>query len=168
TRARRYHGVVFTVTSQHSKRVAKLGAVGYDALILLNSFVKWCLKHMNREKMSFSKRIKTRFKDAVKFINDFEGTAAELAAAQGYGYVVCGHIHQPEQRIIPTAHGEVLYLNSGDWVENLTALEYHQGTWKIFRYQDALLDDNDDSDLLDTENLNSKLDVRAMLLSFSA
>src|SRR5690606_40685311 len=75
TKASFFHGDVFDVTMQHSKWLAKLGAVGYDSLILLNSFVNWCLKHMNREKMSFSKRIKTRFKDAVKFINDFEGTA---------------------------------------------------------------------------------------------
>lgn len=163
-----FHGDVFDVTMQHSKWLAKMGAVGYDFLILLNSLVNWCLKHMNREKMSFSKRIKTRFKDAVKFINDFEQTAAELAADKGYGYVVCGHIHQPEQRMISTGHGDVLYLNSGDWVENLTALEYHHGAWKIFRYQDDLLDDSDDNDLLDKENLNSKLDVKAMLLSFSA
>lgn len=163
-----FHGDVFDVTMQHSKWLAKLGAVGYDSLILLNSFVNWCLTRMNREKMSFSKRIKKQFKDAVKFINDFEQTAAELASAQGYGYVVCGHIHHPEQRIISTVHGEVLYLNSGDWVENLTALEYHQGAWKIFRYQEDLLDDSDDNDLLDIENLNSKIDVKAMLLSFSA
>src|SRR5690554_1742358 len=163
-----FHGDVFDVTMQHSKWLAKLGAVGYDSLILLNSFVNWCLTRMNREKMSFSKRIKKQFKDAVKFINDFEQTAAELASAQGYGYVVCGHIHHPEQRTISTVHGEVLYLNSGDWVENLTALEYHQGAWKIFRYQEDLLDDSDDNDLLDIENLNSKLDVKAMLLSFSA
>ena len=35
---------------------------------------------------------------------------------------------------IVTEKGEVTYLNSGDWVENLSALEYHANTWRIYRY----------------------------------
>jgi hypothetical protein len=31
----------------------------------------------------------------------------------------------------------VVYLNSGDWVENLTALEYHKGEWTMYRHQDT-------------------------------
>ncbi|RYE55739.1 MAG: UDP-2,3-diacylglucosamine diphosphatase, partial [Sphingobacteriales bacterium] len=80
-----FHGDVFDVTMQHSKWLAKMGAVGYDTLILINSFVNWLLTMTNREKMSFSKKIKARFKDAVKFINQFEITAAELAVEKGYG-----------------------------------------------------------------------------------
>ena len=129
-----FHGDVFDVTMQNSKWLAKLGAIGYDTLILINSFTNWLLTILGREKMSFSKRIKAHFKDAVKFINNFENTAAELAIENGYSYVICGHIHQPEIKTISTHKGEVLYLNSGDWVENLTALEYHEGQWEIFRY----------------------------------
>src|SRR3546814_9635405 len=91
------------------------------SLILLNSFVNWCLTTIGKEKMSFSQRIKKQFKNAVKFINDFENTAADLAIDKGYKYVVCGHIHQPEIREIKSDNGTVLYLNSGDWVESLTA-----------------------------------------------
>ena len=32
-------------------------------------------------------------------------------------------------------YGSTLYLNSGDWVENLTALEYHKKRWKLFSYK---------------------------------
>ncbi|RZK76920.1 MAG: UDP-2,3-diacylglucosamine diphosphatase, partial [Pedobacter sp.] len=123
-----FHGDVFDVTMQHSKWLAKLGAVGYDSLILLNSFVNWCLTLVGSEKMSFSKKIKAKFKDAVKFINKFEYTAAELAIENKYEYVICGHIHQPEMRSIVLEQGCVTYLNSGDWVENLTALEYQDKT----------------------------------------
>ncbi len=49
--------------------------------------------------------------------------------------MVCGHIHQPEVRLFNNSKGSVLYLNSGDWIENLTALEYEKGEWKIFNYQ---------------------------------
>jgi hypothetical protein len=43
--------------------------------------------------------------------------------------VVCGHIHQPADKLIETGSGVVRYLNSGDWIENLTALEYQTGEW---------------------------------------
>lgn len=131
-----FHGDVFDVTMQHSKWLAKLGAIGYDMLILINRFVNFLLKLMGRGRISLSKRVKDSVKEAVKFINKFEETAADIAIANGYNYVVCGHIHQPEMKKITTQNGEVMYLNSGDWVENLTSLEYNQGEWRIYRYLD--------------------------------
>ncbi|MFW0714281.1 UDP-2,3-diacylglucosamine diphosphatase [Pedobacter sp. N23S346] len=162
-----FHGDVFDVTMQHSKWLAKMGAVGYDTLILINSFVNWVLTAFGREKMSFSKKIKARFKDAVKFINSFEQTAAELAIEKGYQYVVCGHIHQAEQREISMENGEVTYLNSGDWVESLTALEYQDQNWTVFKYdhKDFMKDQTDEGILSDNEDLKSKLDINILLQS---
>jgi UDP-2,3-diacylglucosamine pyrophosphatase LpxH len=74
-------------------------------------------------------------KSAVKFISNFEDTAAELAIENAYDFVVCGHIHQPAIRKVKNKKGRTLYLNSGDWVENLTALEYNNQTWKLFSYK---------------------------------
>lgn len=161
-----FHGDVFDVTMQNSKWLAKLGAIGYDTLILINSFVNWGLRLFGREKMSFSKRIKARFKDAVKFINDFENTAAGLAIENGYSYVICGHIHQPEIRTIENEKGSVLYLNSGDWVENLTALEYHNGKWEIFKYEadDFKEESEDNADASDPQDLNTLLDMKTLLI----
>lgn len=164
-----FHGDVFDVTMQHSKWLAKLGAVGYDTLILLNSFTNWLLTAFGREKMSFSKKIKAKFKDAVKFINQFEQTAADLAVSKEYQYVICGHIHQAEMReIIATDNpGKVLYLNSGDWVENLTALEYNKGAWEIFKYSPLdFEEDSDVADLSDAEDLDAKMDVKGLLERF--
>lgn len=129
-----FHGDVFDVTMQHSKWLAKLGAVGYDTLIIINSVVNWCLTKLGREKISLSKRVKDSVKSAIKFINDFEKTAADIAIDNGYDYVICGHIHHPEIKKIQTEKGEVMYLNSGDWVENLTALEFKGSEWRIYRY----------------------------------
>jgi UDP-2,3-diacylglucosamine pyrophosphatase LpxH len=129
-----FHGDVFDVTMKYSKWLAKLGAVGYDSLIILNAFINWCLEKLGREKISLSKKIKDSVKSAVAFVNDFEKTAADIAINNGYDFVVCGHIHQPAMRQILTEKGAVMYLNSGDWVENLTALEYNNGEWKIYRY----------------------------------
>jgi predicted phosphodiesterase len=59
---------------------------------------------------------------------------ADIAIEKKYDYVVCGHIHQPEIRKIDKEKGSVVYLNSGDWIENLTALEYHKEKWSIYTY----------------------------------
>lgn len=164
-----FHGDIFDVTMQNSKWLAKLGAVGYDSLILINSFVNWCLAAIGKEKMSFSQRIKKQFKNAVKFINDFENTAANLAIDEGYKYVVCGHIHQAEIREIQSDKGSVLYLNSGDWVESLTALEYHQGHWDIFKYRSEDFENrpSEIDDILDNQDLNSLLDIKSLLSQIS-
>ena len=129
-----FHGDVFDVTMQYSKWLAKLGAIGYDTLILINTLVNWCLLKLGREKISLSKRVKDSVKSAVKFINDFEKTAGDIAIENRYDYVVCGHIHHPEIKRIATDKGEVLYLNSGDWIENLSCLEYDGMNWRIYRY----------------------------------
>jgi UDP-2,3-diacylglucosamine pyrophosphatase LpxH len=129
-----FHGDVFDVTMQYSKWLAKLGAIGYDSLIIINTVVNWLLMRFGREKISLSKRVKDSVKSAVKFVNDFEKTAADIAIENGYDYVVCGHIHQPDLKKIQTPKGEVIYLNSGDWVENLTSLEFDGTDWKIYRY----------------------------------
>ncbi|QEC68250.1 UDP-2,3-diacylglucosamine diphosphatase [Panacibacter ginsenosidivorans] len=132
-----FHGDVFDATTKGSaKMLAKLGGHGYDLLILINSFINWGLKLMGREKMSFSKKVKNSVKKAVSWIADFEQTAAELAIEKKYDYVICGHIHQPQQRIVETKDGKVTYLNSGDWIENLTSLEYMDNEWKIYHYDE--------------------------------
>lgn len=158
-----FHGDIFDITMQHSKWLAKLGAVGYDALILINTFVNFILSKCGREKMSFSKKIKGSVKNAVKFMNDFETTAAEIAIEKKYDFVICGHIHHPEIKEIKNDHGSVVYLNSGDWVESLSALEYNMGEWKIFQYQHEDFT-NVDVDTIGEENEDLKLMVDVNLL----
>ncbi len=132
-----FHGDVFDVTMQHSKWLAKLGAVGYDTLILINRVANFISeKVFKRGKLSLSKKIKNSVKSAVKFINSFEQTAADIGISNKYHYVVCGHIHQPEMREIENEDGKIIYLNSGDWIENLTALEYTDGKWEIYRFDE--------------------------------
>lgn len=131
-----FHGDVFDVVMQHSKWLAKLGAVGYDTLILINRMVNYFSQKIGKGKISFSKRVKNSVKSAVAFINKFESTVCEIAASNKYQYVICGHIHEPAIKTIVTDEGAVVYLNSGDWIENLTALEYVNNEWKLYRYQD--------------------------------
>ncbi len=142
-----FHGDVFDVTMKHSKWLARLGAVGYDILILINRFVNFISEKLfNKGKISLSKKIKDSVKTAVKFVNNFEETAAEIGISNGYDYVVCGHIHKPEIKTVVTEKGSIVYLNSGDWIENLTALEYANGKWNIYKHDDTLYEDETAAD----------------------
>jgi len=132
-----FHGDVFDATTKGSaKMIAKLGGQGYDMLILLNRAINWLLKMVGKEKMSLSKKVKNSVKKAVSWISNFEQIAAELAIEKKYKNVICGHIHQPQIKEVKTDKGTVTYMNSGDWIENLTSLEYNQGKWEIFQYEE--------------------------------
>ena len=126
-----FHGDVFDVTMQYSKFLTKIGGVGYDTLILINSCINYLLLQLGYPRLSLSKTIKNSVKSAVKYINQFEKIAVEVAASNQYKYVVCGHIHQPNIEIYKYKGRKITYLNSGDWIENLSALEYKNGRWKI-------------------------------------
>ncbi|QQS51992.1 MAG: UDP-2,3-diacylglucosamine diphosphatase [Bacteroidota bacterium] len=166
-----FHGDVFDVIMQYSRWLAKLGAISYDALILLNIFINKTSSLFGRGKVSLSKKIKDNVKSAVKYINNFEETAAQLAIQKGFDYIICGHIHHPDDRIVKDNHGKTIrYLNSGDWIENLTALEYKKGKWKIYRYLDdnKLLTNNGgvDEDFSSPADLDNKELFNQMLKEF--
>ncbi|HVM87679.1 MAG TPA: UDP-2,3-diacylglucosamine diphosphatase [Puia sp.] len=130
-----FHGDVFDNTTKNSaKFLAKLGSKGYNLLIRFNRLINFILKFFGQERVSISKRVMEGVNKAVSKINDFEMIAAELAVEKKYDYVICGHIHKPQKKIVETAKGKVTYLNSGDWVEHCTSLEYEKGEWKIFEY----------------------------------
>ncbi len=140
-----FHGDVFDTSVIRLRWLAKLGGTSYDLLVRLNKTVNFLLRLLGKEKVAFSKIIKMRVKEAVKFINDFEEQAIEAGKNKGFDVVVCGHVHTPQQR----REGSVLYLNSGDWVENLTALEYAYDEWTMYHYNE-----------LDYELVNPRLDMK--------
>lgn len=151
-----FHGDIFDRSIQGAKIIAKLGGWGYDFLILFNRLLNDVLTAIGREKYSFSKMVKERVKQAVKFIGDFETVASDLAIEKGYDAVICGHIHQPQIRKVQSAKGSTMYMNSGDWVENLTSLEYMDKKWQMFTFPqsktisfDDTEDDPFDNDLLE-------------------
>lgn len=129
-----FHGDVFDISIQNAKWLAKLGGYGYDLLILINRFGNWCLEKRGKERYSLSKKIKNGVKGAVKYINDYETVISDLAIENGYDYVICGHIHQPKMVYKENKQGKTMYLNSGDWVENFTALEYQFKRWKVYNF----------------------------------
>lgn len=135
-----FHGDIFDASVTTSKWLAKLGSWGYDLLVVLNRVINFFLVKMGASKMSFSKKIKDNVKKAVKFVDDFEQTAIDLALAQNYDFVICGHIHKPQIKEVHIANKSIIYLNSGDWIENLTALEYYEGEWHIYQHEEKMED----------------------------
>lgn len=164
-----FHGDVFDVTMQHSRWLAKLGAIGYDTLILINRVFNFFSEKVFRKgKLSLSKKIKESVKSAVSFINNFEQTSAGIGISNKFDYVICGHIHHPEIRTITNSEGSIIYLNSGDWVENLSALEYKNNEWSVYRHNEnpennCIHFDSDE----DEEDCNNSQIFDKMLLEFN-
>ncbi|MES2747550.1 MAG: UDP-2,3-diacylglucosamine diphosphatase [Bacteroidota bacterium] len=151
-RAWLFHGDVFDASINHAKWLAKLGGWGYDMLILINRFLNWILVKLKREPYSLSKKIKDNVKSPVKFITNFEQVCIELAIEKKYDYVICGHIHEPKIAFVENEKGKTVYLNSGDWIENLTALEYNNKKWKLYQYTESELITNDEEMQFEYEN----------------
>ena len=113
-----FHGDVIDVFITKYKWLSKIGAVGYDFALWLNRVYNTYRKWRKLPYISISQKIKNSVKVATNYVNDFEITALSMATKKGCNGVICGHIHQPADRII----GGKRYLNSGDWVENMSAI----------------------------------------------
>lgn len=132
-----FHGDVFDLSLLHARWIARWGGVGYDLLIQINRWMNRGLVALGRRPYSLARRVKQGVKQAVKFVGDFEATATDLALEQGYDVVICGHIHVPQDRVERRGDAEVRYLNSGDWIENLTSVEYARGVWRLHQAEAA-------------------------------
>jgi len=153
------HGDVFDIAITHSKWLAKLGGKGYDYLIVLNRWINHLLKALGKEKVSISKKVKNRVKKASMHIGNFENMVCEFAAAKHYQYVICGHIHEPIIKTITHNNQSVQYLNSGDWIENLTSLEYNLGHWSLYHYEQQTIEQED----LDEESVEEDFNIQQLL-----
>ena len=107
-----FHGDVVDVF------ITKYKWLSNDFALTLNRWYNTYRKWRNLPYQSISQKIKGGVKAATNYINDFETTALSMAHKKGCNGVICGHIHQPEDRIIDGKR----YLNSGDWVENMSAI----------------------------------------------
>src|SRR5512138_2787309 len=63
-----FHGDVFDAVIQNSRWLARLGAIGYDSLIMLNEIINKINSLFGHGKVSLSKKIKENVKKAVTYI----------------------------------------------------------------------------------------------------
>lgn len=141
-----FHGDVFDVVMHHSKWLAKVGAHAYGFLTITNRAVNAVLSLFGKHRISLSRDIKRAVKDQKrnKMTTRFESTVADLAIKKQYEYAICGHTHWPSKKKITNTDGEVTYLNGGDWVENMTALEYRDNDWHLVHYKQLLTEHIED------------------------
>jgi UDP-2,3-diacylglucosamine pyrophosphatase LpxH len=133
-----FHGDVFDNTTKGGAKFwSRMGSNGYAVLLGFNRFINKLMKLIGRDKISLSKNVMKKVNESIIKIDEFETLIAELAIQKHYDYVICGHIHQPQKRVIANKTGNVVYLNSGDWVEHLTSLEYYQNDWHIYKYEES-------------------------------
>jgi UDP-2,3-diacylglucosamine pyrophosphatase LpxH len=135
-----FHGDLVDVSMRYSKMLAKIGGKSYDMLVLVNRAINYLFSKKEANKIKFSQQIKQSVKRAIKFVSDYEKVSVEIAAAKKYNVVVCGHIHQPKIQEYELNHETITYINSGDWVESLTSMEYYDGRWHLYTYiQDPII-----------------------------
>lgn len=132
-----FHGDIFDIVNNFSPAITRIGSGGYNFLLFMNRFINRLRKNLNKAPMSFAQKLKRSVSQANDYIEEFEKTAIRLAQKQEYDYVVCGHIHQPKVKTSTEKGKEITYMNAGDWVENLTALEYKWNKWSIYKYNEA-------------------------------
>ena len=128
------HGDLFDGVVQNMKWLARLGDELYMFALKINRWLNNWRARLGFDYWSLSQYLKSKVKNAVSYIDDFEHAVAAEAERRGCDAVLCGHIHRAQIRQI----GEVTYLNSGDWVESLTAVaEDFEGGLSIIEHGQA-------------------------------
>jgi UDP-2,3-diacylglucosamine pyrophosphatase LpxH len=127
------------------KWLSKLGDVGYTILLHINKYYNRYRAFTNKPYYSFAQVVKQKVKSAVSYISDFEESLVSLAKTKHCDGIICGHIHHPENKY----YGDIHYLNSGDWIDSLSALvEDEQGNWEIVYYKKELADEKKEAEFI--------------------
>lgn len=126
------HGDGFDAVTMNHKWLAVLGDIGYQTLLKFNRAYNRYRSWRGKEYFSLSKAIKAKVKSAVNSVGKYEDQLQKFAHKHGCTGIICGHIHTPDDKML----GEIHYLNSGDWVESLTAIvEHDDGRLEVLGYK---------------------------------
>ncbi len=129
------HGDIFDNVTSNMVWLAKLGDIGYTMLLGLNRVYNSYRIKRGLPYFSLSQSIKQKVKSAVSYVSGYEKELVALARSRHADGIICGHIHQSANSLIDGIH----YLNSGDWVESMTALlEHEDGTWEVYNHTEAV------------------------------
>lgn len=141
-----FHGDILDCSISKIRWLSKLGIKNHNVLAILNNIHKWILFKTKREPLPKTEKTKQDYNTC------FENYVVDMAISNTYDYVICGHLQEQKKKYHHTEKGKCTYLNSGDWVKNLTALEYAFKRWKIYKYDsDKLLPFYVDEDMKDID-----------------
>jgi UDP-2,3-diacylglucosamine pyrophosphatase LpxH len=128
------HGDRFDAVVAHARWLAFLGDWAYRAAMVVSKGVSFVRRKLGLPYWSLSAWAKSRVKSAVNYAGDFERQLTEEARRLGASGVICGHIHTAMMADV----GGMAYVNTGDWVESLTAVvETREGTLELLRFRDT-------------------------------
>jgi UDP-2,3-diacylglucosamine pyrophosphatase LpxH len=127
------HGDEFDGNVKCSRWLAALGSGMYDVTLGLNRGLNRARRALGFPYWSLATYLKSKVGNAMKYVRLFEDAAAQAAHSRGLDGIICGHIHRPANSDL---HG-VRYCNTGDWVENCSALvEDRSGELQLWRLAD--------------------------------
>jgi UDP-2,3-diacylglucosamine pyrophosphatase LpxH len=125
------HGDEFDAVVRHAAWLGFAGDLAYRALLSLNTAFNRLRRRLGFGYWSLSAFLKSKVKNALQFVDNFETALADQARRRNVDGVICGHIHKAEMREI----AGILYVNDGDWVESCTALVEHvDGRLEILKW----------------------------------
>jgi len=130
-----FHGDIYD-KSIKARFPAIMGGFAYHVLVVMDRMFNAFTGLFGIRRIRISKTLKDFSKTMAKKIGNFEDEAINVAIERQYDILICGHIHKPQKRVVQTEKGSVLYLNSGDWVENATSLEYNNEQWNLFEFDE--------------------------------
>ena len=125
------HGDAWDGVMKYAKWLSKIGSVAYNWLLTINVVINFFRRRLGKDKWSLAKFLKSKVKNAVKYIGEYEKTIANFAKRKKVDGIICGHIHKAANQNLEGIN----YLNCGDWVESCTALvEHFDGRMEIIEW----------------------------------
>lgn len=126
------HGDVFNRRLRSFKWMSKLGSVGVELLTLMFEVVDQIKYNLGLDDKSSTSVITNKTRE-------FEKSIVDIAASLGFDYIICGNTHLPKIKQFISKNGPIFYLNPGDWLKHMSALEFRQNRWHLFYCEDPLI-----------------------------
>lgn len=122
------HGDQFDTVESKARWLSMLGCTVYDGLLQTNQLSNRACSMLGVRQFQWCAGIKRMTKRVVQRISNYSQRLTEAALTAGCQGVICGHSHTPTMK----QNNEVAYFNTGDWVENQSAIiEFSDGDWEL-------------------------------------
>lgn len=126
------HGDYFDPVANRLRWLLKLGLAGFPFTLRMYKVYNYLFENHNRRHKTLSQTLTQTNNKTQENLSRFENDLMKLARKKNCQGVICGHVHQPAIKHF----SEMVYMNSGDWVDSMSALvENHKGEWKIVYYE---------------------------------
>lgn len=115
------HGDQFDCVEGRAQWLSRLSTSVYDSVLTANWYLSRWFARRDVSPYDLCARAKKRVKQVIRFLSGFESAILDYARNKGCQGVVCGHLHTP----VIAPRGDMTYCNTGDWVENCSAIVEH-------------------------------------------